>query len=116
MLDELNVEAMLNESLNQFKFDSTRFQQAFDIVFHFQPMLNDVFKHPDIWLNKVLNACWNKCWNRLNGPLGNLNATTTATATKTSLENITSFYLRYSRLFQITQLAKKLLIQQRPNW
>ena len=26
-----NVESMLNESLNQFKFDSTHFQQAFNI-------------------------------------------------------------------------------------
>ena len=26
-----NVESMLNESLNQFKFDSTNFQQAFNI-------------------------------------------------------------------------------------
>ena len=31
-----NVEAMLNESLNQFKFDSTHFQQAFNIILHFQ--------------------------------------------------------------------------------
>ena len=28
-----NVESMLIESLNQLKFDSTRFQQAFDIFF-----------------------------------------------------------------------------------
>ena len=28
-----NVESMLNESLNQFKFDSTHFQQALDIFF-----------------------------------------------------------------------------------
>ena len=31
-----NVESMLNESLNQFKFDSTHFQQAFDIFLRFQ--------------------------------------------------------------------------------
>ena len=31
-----NVESMLIESLNQFKFDSTRFQQAFDIFLRFQ--------------------------------------------------------------------------------
>ena len=31
-----NVEAMWNESLNQFKFDSTRFQQALNIFLHFQ--------------------------------------------------------------------------------
>ena len=30
-----NVESMLIESLNQFKFDSTRFQQAFDIFYAF---------------------------------------------------------------------------------
>ena len=43
-----NVEAMLNESLNQFKFDSTRFQQAFNIFFSFtlSTMLNDLFKRP----------------------------------------------------------------------
>ena len=41
-----NVEAMLNESLNQFKFDSTHFQQAFDIFFPPWTMLNDLFKRP----------------------------------------------------------------------
>ena len=30
-----NVESVLNESLNQFKFDSTRFQQAFNIFYTF---------------------------------------------------------------------------------
>ena len=40
-----NVEAMLNESLNQFKFDSTLFQQAFNI-FTLSTMLNDLFKRP----------------------------------------------------------------------
>ena len=30
-----NVEAMLNESFNHFKFDSTRFQQAFNILYTF---------------------------------------------------------------------------------
>ena len=36
---------MLNESLNQFKFDSTLFQQAFDIFLRFQQsLLNDLFK------------------------------------------------------------------------
>ena len=39
-----NVEAMLNESLNQFKFDSTHFQQAFNIFFTLSTMLNDLFK------------------------------------------------------------------------
>ena len=39
-----NVESMLNESLNQFKSDSTRFQQAFNIL----------FKRPDIWFNNCV--------------------------------------------------------------
>ena len=30
-----NVESMFNESLNQFKFDSARFQQAFNIFYTF---------------------------------------------------------------------------------
>ena len=30
--DKENVESMLNESLNRFKFDSTHFQQAFNNV------------------------------------------------------------------------------------
>ena len=39
-----NVEAMLNESLNQFKFDSTHFQQAFNIFLALSTMLDDLFK------------------------------------------------------------------------
>ena len=39
-----NVEAMLNESLNQ--FDLTHFQQAFNIFFARSTMLNDLFKRP----------------------------------------------------------------------
>ena len=40
-----NVESMLNESLNQFKFDSTHFQQAFEIFFFtLSTMLNDLLK------------------------------------------------------------------------
>ena len=31
--DKENVKSMLNEGLNQFKFDSTHFQQTFDIFF-----------------------------------------------------------------------------------
>jgi len=38
-----NVEPMLNENLNQFKFDSTHFQQAFN-VFTFSNMLKALFK------------------------------------------------------------------------
>ena len=49
-----NVESMLNESLNQFKskFNSTRFQQAFNIFYTFNNVerpvqtLRPMFKHP----------------------------------------------------------------------
>ena len=41
-----NVEAMLNESLKQFKFDSTHYQQAFNIIKALSTMLNDLFKRP----------------------------------------------------------------------
>ena len=37
-----NVESMLNESLNQFKIDSTSFQKFFTL----STMLNDLFKRP----------------------------------------------------------------------
>ena len=57
---------MLNESLNQFKFDSRRFQQAYNIFVLFQQCWTTCSKAPDIWFNKVLNACWSKCRNRLN--------------------------------------------------
>ena len=43
-----NVEAMLNESSNQFKFDSTHFQQAFNNV------ERPRFKRPDIWFNNCV--------------------------------------------------------------
>ena len=68
-----NVEAMLNESLNQFKFDSTHFQQFKLSTFflRFQQCWTTCWNAPDIRIgfNKVLNACWSKCWNRLNRPL-----------------------------------------------
>ena len=41
-----NVEWMLNESLNQFKFDSTRFQQALDIFYAFNNVERRVQTHP----------------------------------------------------------------------
>ena len=63
------VQSMLNESLNRFKFDSTRFQQAFNTFLRFQQYWTSCSNAPDIWFNKVLNACWSKCWNRFNGPL-----------------------------------------------
>ena len=42
-----NVESrMLNESLNQFKFDSTHFQQAFNDFLHFQQCLTTCSNAP----------------------------------------------------------------------
>ena len=51
-----NVESMLNESLNQSKFDPTHFQQVFNIFFTLLTMLNDLFKlqSPDIWFNSCV--------------------------------------------------------------
>ena len=49
---------MLNESLNQFKVDSTRFQQAVNIFLHFQQCWTTRSNAPNILLNKVLNASW----------------------------------------------------------
>ena len=40
-----NFESMLNESLNQFEFDSTHFQ-VWNIFFTLSTMLNDLFKRP----------------------------------------------------------------------
>ena len=40
------VEAMLNESLNRFIFDSIHFQRAFNTFFALSTMLNDPFKRP----------------------------------------------------------------------
>ena len=52
-----NVESMLNESLNQFKFDSTHFQQAFNIFYAFNNVESPVQKPPTFGLTTVLNAC-----------------------------------------------------------
>ena len=54
-----NVESMLNESLNEFKFDSTHFQQAFNIFNTLSTLiLNDLFKRPRTFgSTPVLNAC-----------------------------------------------------------
>ena len=46
-----NVEAMLNESLNRFKFDSTRFQHAFNNV------EQTVQMPPTFGSTAVLNTC-----------------------------------------------------------
>ena len=53
-----NVEWMLNESLNQFKFDSTHFQQALDIFYAFNNVERRVQTHPTFaGFNKMLIAC-----------------------------------------------------------
>ena len=49
------IGSMLNESLNQFKLDSTPFQQAFN-NFCFQQCWMTCSNAPNIWFNKVLNA------------------------------------------------------------
>ena len=41
-----NVVWMLNESLDQFNFDSTLFQQAFNIFYAFNNVQDDLFKRP----------------------------------------------------------------------
>ena len=51
-----NVESMLNESLNQFKFDSTHFQQAFNILLRFQQCLTTCSNAPDVWLNNCVES------------------------------------------------------------
>ena len=45
-INKESVEAILNKSLNQFKFDSTCFQLAFNIFFRLSTMSNDLFKCP----------------------------------------------------------------------
>ena len=45
---------MLNESLNQFKFDSTHFQQAFNILLRFQQNGTTRVNAPDIWFNNCV--------------------------------------------------------------
>ena len=52
-----NVELMLNESLNQFKFDSTRFQQVFDTFYAFNDVERPVQTPPTFGSTTVLNAC-----------------------------------------------------------
>ena len=45
-----NVKSMLNESLNQFKFDSTHFQQAFNNIY--------AFKNVESPRHLVQQLCW----------------------------------------------------------
>ena len=54
-----NVESMLNESLNEFQFDSTHFQRA-----TLSTMLNDLFKRPRVLVLVEANV-----ETVLNGPL-----------------------------------------------
>ena len=42
---------MLSESLKQFEFDLTRFQQAFNIFYAFNNVERPVKNAPDIWFN-----------------------------------------------------------------
>ena len=51
-----NVESMLNDSLNQFKFDSIRFEQAFNISLRFQQCWTTCSNAPDIWFNNCVEC------------------------------------------------------------
>ena len=59
-----SVETTMNGTLNQFKIDSTHFQQAFNIFLHFQRCWTTFSNAPDIQFSKVLNACWSKMFQR----------------------------------------------------
>ena len=49
---------MMNESLDQFKFDSTHFQQAFNIFsVTLSTMLNDLFKRPRHLAQQSVSKC-----------------------------------------------------------
>ena len=52
--DKENVKSMLNEGLNQFKFDSTHFQQTFDIFLRFQQCWTTCSNALDIWFNNCV--------------------------------------------------------------
>ena len=52
-----NVESTLNESLNQFKFDSTHFEQAFNIFYAFDNVERPVQTPLTFGSTTVLNAC-----------------------------------------------------------
>ena len=51
------VESMLNASFNQFKFDSTHFQQAFNFFYAFNNVERPVQTPPTFGSTTVLNAC-----------------------------------------------------------
>ena len=59
---------MLNESLNQFKFDSTRFQRAFNIFYTFNNIERPV-QTPQtlIWFNNCVKSMFKQMLNRLIG-------------------------------------------------
>ena len=50
--DKVNVEAMLNESLNQFNLIQHTFNKL-STFFALSTMLNDLFKRPDIRFNNL---------------------------------------------------------------
>ena len=49
-----NVESMLNKSLNQFKIDSTQFQQTFNIFNAFNNVEQPIQTPPDFWFNNCV--------------------------------------------------------------
>ena len=63
-----NVDSMLNESLNQFKFDSTHFQPVF--FYAFNSVKRPVQTPPTFASTTVLNSCWSKRWNVYTGLYG----------------------------------------------
>ena len=62
--NEGNVESMLNESLNQFKFDSTHFQQAINICLCFQQRWTTRSNAPNIWFNNCGERMLNQMMKR----------------------------------------------------
>ena len=52
--NKANVVWILNESLNQFKFDSTRFQQAFNIFYTFNSVERPCLNAPTFGSTKSL--------------------------------------------------------------
>ena len=64
-----NVESMLNESLNEFKFDLTHFQLALNIFFTLSTMLSDLLKLPRRWFNNCVERILKQMLKRLNGSL-----------------------------------------------
>ena len=61
-----NVESMLKESSNQFKLDSTPFQQAINISVTLSTMLNDLLKRPGHLVQQCVERMLN--WQMLRKP------------------------------------------------